>query len=124
MMTLKKLTELVNQCVNEKIEIEEIDIDTKIEFEVESDFDVKTLSGGYYFNDLTEAYSYLKESLNIQTDPEALECDDAPAKIDGLGLYLHFNSDDIDAICIASYSRKSDTEFVEKINTDYQSNTE
>lgn len=108
MTTLAKLTELVNQCVN-----------AKIEFEVESDFDVKTLSGGYYFNDLTEAYSYLKESLDIQTDPEALECDDAPAKIDGLGLYLHFNSDDIDTICIAYYSRKSDTEFIERINTVY-----
>lgn len=119
MTTLAKLTELVNQCVNEKIEIEEISADTKIEFEVESDFDVKTLSGGYYFNDLTEAYNYLKESLDIQTDTETLECDDAPAKIDGLGLYLHFNSDDIDIICIAYYSRKSDTEFIERINTNY-----
>lgn len=119
MMTLRKLTELVNQCVNEKIEIEEISAGTKIEFEVESDFEVQTLSGGYYFNSLTEAYNYLKESLDIQTDPEALECDDAPAKIDGLGLYLHFNSDDIDAICIAYYSRKSDTEFIERINADY-----
>ena len=114
MMTLAKLTELVNQCVNKKIEIEEISAGTKIEFEVESDFDAKMLSGGYYFDDLTEAYSYLKESLNIQTDPEALECDDAPAKIDGLGLYLHFNSDDIDAICIAYYSRKSDTSFIKR----------
>lgn len=105
MMTLAKLTELVNQCVN-----------AKIEFEVESDFDVQTLSGGYYFNSLTEAYNYLKESLDIQTDPETLECDDAPAKIDGLGLYLHFN---IDAICIAYYSRKSDIEFIERINADY-----
>ena len=119
MMTLAKLTELVNQCVDEKIEIEEISDGTKIEFEVESDFDVKTLSGGYYFNFLTEAYNYLKESLDIQSDPEALECDDAPTKIDGLGLYLHFNSDDIDAICIAYYSRKSDTEFIERINADY-----
>lgn len=119
MMTLVKLTELVNQCVNEKIEIEEIDVDAKIEFEVESDFDVKTLSGGYYFNDLTEAYNYLKESLDIQTDPETLECDDAPAKINGVGLYLHFNSDDMETICIAYYSRKSDTEFIERINTNY-----
>lgn len=119
MMTLKKLTELANQCVNEKIEIEEISADTKIEFEVESDFDVQTLSGGYYFDDLSEAYNYLKESLDIQTDPEALECDDAPAKIDGVGLYLHFNSDDIETICIVYYSRKSDTEFIERINTDY-----
>ncbi len=31
MMTLRKLTELVNQCVNEKIEIEEIDVDAKID---------------------------------------------------------------------------------------------
>jgi hypothetical protein len=119
MTTLRKLTELVNQCVNAKIEIEEIDVDAKIEIEVESDFDAKTLSGGYYFNFLTEAYNYLKESLDIQTDPEALECDDAPAKIDGLGLYLHFNSDDIDVICIAYYSRKSDTEFIERINKAY-----
>jgi hypothetical protein len=115
MMTLAKLTELVNHCVNAKIEIEEISADTKIEFEVESDFDVETLSGGYYFDDLTEAYSYLKESLDIQTDPEALECDDAPAKINGVGLYLHFNSDDIETICIAYYSRKSDTEFYDRL---------
>lgn len=73
---------------------------------------------GYYFNDLTEAYNYLSDLLKLQTDPEAFECDDFE-RIDCVWLYLHFDYDDAEIITIANYERKSDTEFIERINTAY-----
>lgn len=109
MVTLKKLTEVVNHIVNEKIEIEEISPDTKIEFEVESDVDAGTLDGGCYFNDLADAYNYLSELLEMQTNPDCLQYSDDFKKIHSVSLCLHFNSDDI---CIVLYRRVSDTEFI------------
>lgn len=106
-MTLTALTELVKQ-----------QIIAKIQFEVETNIDVLQGCGGYYFNSLTEAYNHLRELLKLQTDPESFECDDFE-KIDSVCLHLHFDYDDAEIITIASYCRKSDTEFIERINADY-----
>lgn len=107
MTTLTALTKLVRY-----------QIIAKIQFEVETDIDALQGCGGYYFNDLTEAYNYLSELLKLQTYPEAFECDDFE-KIDSVCLHLHFDYDDAEIITIANYERKSDTEFIERINTDY-----
>lgn len=106
MVTLKKLTEVVNHIVNEKIEIEEISPDTKIEFQVETDVDRGTLEGGCYFNDLTKAYNYLKEILEFGLDFD---------KIDSVSLYLFFDEGDLGEIQLAYYSRINETEFDETL---------
>lgn len=107
MTPLSTLTEVVKRQLN-----------AKIQFEVETDIDMLQGCGGYYFNDLTEAYNYLKKLLELQADPEMFKCDDFE-KIDSVYLRLHFDYDDAEIITIAGYERKSDTEFIETLNEDY-----
>lgn len=84
-----------------------------VEYKVKSNLDI---GGGKYFSDLSKAYEYISIVIREQTDPEAFECDDFE-KINYIQLVMYFKNIDKKPIKMSEYSRKSDTEFIERINT-------
>lgn len=99
MKTLAELREMVT-------EEERLTVEYEVETNLNSD-------GGIYFYDLSEAYEYLSSVLREQTDTDLFECEDFK-KIDYVRLALHFDNIDKEIVKLASYRRKSDTEFIEE----------
>ena len=84
-------------------------------YEVETNLDSE---GGVYFNELSEAYECLKNTLNEQTDTDYFECEDFE-KVDYVQILLHFvDDDDREIVKLVAYERKSGTEFVELDNAE------
>lgn len=89
---------------------------TRIEYEVETNLDIKrgVYLGGIFFYDLSDAYEYLSSVLREQTDSELFECE-VFKRIDYIQLTLHIeNIDKFEIVKLVGYRRKNDTEFIEE----------